>query len=41
MNLLLAVCLFSFVLLALDLLTAPKHFDDAPHGHLKQSRRPA
>lgn len=41
MNLLLAVFLLAFVLLALDLLTAPKHFENAPRVRLKESRRAA
>jgi hypothetical protein len=38
MNLLLAVFLLATLLLALDLLTAPKH-PDVPRPKLKESRR--
>jgi hypothetical protein len=41
MNILLAAFLFSVVLLALDLLTAPKHRDSTPGTNLKESRRAA
>ena len=41
MNILLAVFLFGVVLLALDLLTAPKYTDRAPRPSLKESRRAA
>ena len=41
MNILLAVFLFCAVLLALDLLTAPKYLDRAPRATLKESRRAA
>jgi hypothetical protein len=41
MNILLVAFLFSVVLLALDLLTAPKHPDSSPGTNLKESRRAA
>ena len=41
MSILLAVVLFAAVLLALDLLTAPKYSDTARTHNLKESRRAA
>jgi hypothetical protein len=41
MEIVLAIVLLSAVLLALDLLTAPKPSESAPRANLKESRRAA
>jgi hypothetical protein len=40
MSIYIALSLFAVVLLALDLLTAPKPLDPASHRPIKDSRRP-
>lgn len=41
MNIVWALLLFPVLMLALDLLTAPKHLDTAPRANLKDGRRAA